>query len=79
MLSVSELGSGLCPHRQVVRAGASVGAPVSVAQIGDSRLVLSWMSVLGLGWLWMKRHDPRVLVALTVDRGQDACLVRGVC
>lgn len=72
--SVSVLGSSVRPHQQVVRA-----EPVSELQSVWHR---SWfqvsaelMSALGLGWLWMKRRDPGVLVALTVDRGQDACLV----
>ena len=72
--SVSVLGSGVRPHQQVVRA-----EPMSELQSVWHR---SWfqvsaelMSALGLGWLWMKRRDPGVLVALTVDRGQDACLV----
>lgn len=71
---VCVLGSGLCPHRQGLRA-----EPVSERRSVGHR---SWfsvraelMSALGLGWLWMKRHDPGVWVALTVDRGQDACLV----
>lgn len=71
---VCVLGSGLCPHRHGVRA-EPVSEHRSVGHRSWFSVCAELMSALGLGWLWTKRLDPGVWVALTVDRGQDACLV----